>query len=125
MDRLSFQPIRDTVSVDIASAASKSPAVSCGGLSPLGIVLPATVTGTNVLFEGSVDGATFYPVRLDSGADYLFAVSGSVSKATMFSAAMQAALSVFTHIKVVTGTSHASLTTQGQLTTFQILFGKR
>ncbi len=47
----------------IAASGTKTAVVNLKGFSLVGILFPATFTGTAVTFEASIDGATFFPVK--------------------------------------------------------------
>lgn len=55
--------------VTVTLATGKSAAIDVSGVRTIGLVFPAAYDAVVTTFEGSVDGATFFPVQvLQSGA---------------------------------------------------------
>lgn len=62
----------------IASSASASSIVDCGGLALCGIFIPAAFTGTTITFQASADGINFFPMTLNTAGNNLsYAVAPS------------------------------------------------
>jgi hypothetical protein len=48
--------------VTIASSTQTSSAITCGGFTFCGVIIPSVFTGTVISFEHSVDGVSYFPV---------------------------------------------------------------
>jgi hypothetical protein len=95
-----------TPTVTIASGQTKSNAVHLRGNSLLGFALPSTFDGTEVSFEVSQDGSTFYPLYDEDGDQILLTVAAS--RAYEINAGRFAA---WTYMKFVAGTAQATTDT--------------
>lgn len=65
--RHNFANKTEFVTVSIANGAQLSSALNCGGMSLVGIVMPAAFTGTAITFLGSADNSTFVDVYNTAG----------------------------------------------------------
>jgi hypothetical protein len=63
------------VTIDVSENATQSSSVNTDGMLLTGIVFPATMTGTTVTFDFSVDGTNFYDVKETDGTDVSYTVS--------------------------------------------------
>ena len=62
----------------ITNGQKLSSIIVCGGLSLVGIFIPAGFTGTALTFEASVDGISFFPVNsTESGTSLSYVVAES------------------------------------------------
>lgn len=59
------------VAATIASGQTKSSVINLNGFTPVGVLLPATFTGTALTFEASIDGTNFFPLRAGTGGSAL------------------------------------------------------
>ena len=88
-----------SATVTIANGASLSGAVMLGAGVPLAIQMPAAFTGTELTFQGSNDGITFYDIY-DGGAE--LSVTAAASQNVVLPAS---ALAGFNRLKVRSGTA--------------------
>lgn len=92
-----------TQSVTVLAAGGKSASIDVSGSRTIGLVFPAAYDALATTFEGSTDGATFFPVQIlqsGSGATVYAALSlpsGLASKAL----SIPWELSPFNYIKIV------------------------
>jgi hypothetical protein len=63
------------VTIDVSENATQSSSVNTDGMLLTGIIFPATMTGTSVTFDFSVDGTNFYDVKETDGTDVSYTVS--------------------------------------------------
>jgi len=61
--------------IDVSADASNSLKVNTDGLLLSAIVFPATMTGTAVTFDFSVDGTNWYDVKETDGTDVSYTIS--------------------------------------------------
>jgi len=62
--------------VTVAESATASSTISCGGLSLVGLLLPATLSSTTISFKASIDNTNFYPVyNSDTGDEITYTVA--------------------------------------------------
>ena len=61
--------------IDISEDASNSIAINCDNMLLSGIVFPATMTGTTITFDYSVDGTTYVDVKETDGTEVSYTVS--------------------------------------------------
>lgn len=63
-----FQSAREKTTLTIPAGSSTSNSYELGGTHLIGILMPATFTGTKLTIKGSIDGTNFYEVYgSDSG----------------------------------------------------------
>lgn len=84
------QDSRVYLSAVIAAGQSLSGVVDFGGLTPIGIVMPATWVAAALTFQTSTDGVNFQELRTTSGDS---AVSITVSQGSNYLIGISAALS--------------------------------
>lgn len=52
-----------TVSATVSSGATVSDVVDCRGMDAVAVIIPSGFTGTQIRFQGSVDGTNFFPIN--------------------------------------------------------------
>jgi len=67
----------DSATVTIANGAQLSGALDCGGMSLVGIITPAALTGTAMTLQGSHDNSTFNDVNNSAGTQVSITVAAS------------------------------------------------
>lgn len=88
----------------IANAGTVSNAYKCTDHTAFGLQMPAAFTGTTITFQVSADsGTTFQALYDDSGANQV-----SMSVAASRSYDLPAALTAWTHFKIVSGSSEGA-----------------
>lgn len=55
-----FQNTREFTEVVIANGGTASTSYELGGTHLIGVLIPASITGTKLTIEGSIDGTNFY-----------------------------------------------------------------
>ena len=63
-----YEPKITVKSVTIANGGTTSDSIKLRGTTPVVVQMPAAITGTNLMFEGSIDnGSTFTPINNSVG----------------------------------------------------------
>lgn len=114
--RTSITNILDVLPALIASGAALSGALNLGGLRLVGLAVPATVTGSTLTFQVSVDGGTTWVNMFDKGGNEI-AIAIGASRLVVLDPADFAGVQ---WLKVRSGTSGTPVN-QGQDTTFQLV----
>ena len=77
MNRYHLSNCFDTSNLVIATGASLSASITCGGLRLSGIITPSSWTANTITFQASLDGTNFFNVYDAGGNEYTLNVSAS------------------------------------------------